>query len=102
MAEARRVHGVDDSSDTDLRESRTERLMKTLPIIWKRLVSAEGETCVRCGATQTEMQRAVAKLREALGPLGIEPVLEEQVLSLDPPRDRLLSELAEFKAWRPA
>jgi hypothetical protein len=36
--------------------------MKTLPIIWKRLVSAEGKTCERCGATRSEMQRAVAKL----------------------------------------
>jgi anti-sigma factor RsiW len=55
--------------------------MKTLPIIWKRLVSAEGKTCERCGATRSEMQRAVAKLREALSPLGIEPALEEQVIS---------------------
>lgn len=55
--------------------------VKTLPIIWKRLVSAEGKTCERCGATHSEIERAVAKLKAALRPLGIEPALEEQVIS---------------------
>ena len=50
--------------------------MKSLPIIWQRLVSADGRTCDRCGATQQEMQRAVSKLRQALHPLGIEPTVE--------------------------
>lgn len=50
--------------------------MKTLPIIWQRLVSPEGQTCDRCNATYQEIRRAVEKLKEALGPLGIEPVLE--------------------------
>lgn len=50
--------------------------MKTLPIIWQRLVSPEGQTCDRCNATHQELRRAVEKLKEALGPLGIEPVLE--------------------------
>ena len=54
--------------------------MKTLPIIWKRLVSPEGKTCDRCHATHEEMQRAVSKLREALRPLGIEPTLETKVI----------------------
>ena len=54
--------------------------MKTLPIIWKRLVSPEGKTCDRCGATHQEIQRAVSKLREALRPLGIEPTLETKVI----------------------
>jgi hypothetical protein len=35
--------------------------MKTLPIVWKRLVSEDGKTCERCGATHQEMQRAVSK-----------------------------------------
>ena len=48
---------------------------KTLPIIWQRLVSG-GRTCDRCSGTHQEMQRAVSKLKEALGPLGIEPTLE--------------------------
>lgn len=50
--------------------------MKSLPIIWQRLVSADGRTCDRCGATQQEMQRAVSKLKQALHPLGIEPTVE--------------------------
>ena len=57
--------------------------MKALPIVWKRLVSPDGKTCDRCGATHQEIQRAVSKLREALSPLGIEPTLEAQVLDAD-------------------
>jgi hypothetical protein len=57
--------------------------MKTLPIVWKRLVSAEGKTCDRCDATHEEMQRAIGKLREALRPLGIEPTLETRVIDAD-------------------
>ncbi len=50
--------------------------MKSLPIIWQRLVSPDGRTCDRCNATHSEMQQAVTKLREALRPLGVEPTLE--------------------------
>jgi hypothetical protein len=49
--------------------------MTPLPIRWKRLVK-EGATCPRCGSTQQNVVAAVAKLEEALRPLGIEPVLE--------------------------
>ena len=49
--------------------------MTPLPILWQRLVS-EGKTCVRCGATYQEMQRAIEKLSQSLHPLGIEPRLE--------------------------
>ncbi|MCL2653545.1 MAG: DUF2703 domain-containing protein [Propionibacteriaceae bacterium] len=49
--------------------------MKTLPIIWQRLVSA-GETCPRCAGTGDEVTRAVEQLRTQLLPLGIEPVLD--------------------------
>jgi anti-sigma factor RsiW len=63
--------------------------MKPLPIVWQRLVDASGKTCERCDATHQEMQRAVDKLRGALGPLGIEPTLEireidERVFKADP------------------
>ena len=51
--------------------------MKSLPIVWQRLVSG-GRTCERCGATQIELDRAVATLRQALRPLGIEPQLESK------------------------
>lgn len=49
--------------------------MKSLPIIWQRLVK-DGETCDRCAATHQEMQQAIGKLKEALRPLGIVPSLE--------------------------
>ena len=50
--------------------------MKSLPIVWQRLVNSDGRTCDRCDATYQEMQRAVRTLTEALRPLGIEPILE--------------------------
>jgi hypothetical protein len=50
--------------------------MKQLSIVWQRLVSPDGRTCDRCGATYTEVQRAVSTLQRALRPVGIEPVLE--------------------------
>lgn len=50
--------------------------MKPLPILWQRLVSPDGKTCDRCSSTHLEMERAVAKLKQALQPLCIEPVLE--------------------------
>lgn len=50
--------------------------MKSLPIIWQRLVSSGGKTCDRCNATYQEIQRAVSNLTKALRPLGIEPTLE--------------------------
>lgn len=48
--------------------------MTRLPILWQRLVT-EGATCPRCDGTQGQLVRAVATLRGALAPLGIEPVL---------------------------
>lgn len=50
--------------------------MKPLPIVWQRLVSPQGKTCDRCGATHQEVRRAIAKLKRSLRPLGIEPRLE--------------------------
>lgn len=51
--------------------------MKPMPILWRRLVR-DGETCPRCGETGRELEAAVVKLRAALTPLDIEPVLETQ------------------------
>ena len=50
--------------------------MRSLPIVWQRLVSSEGTTCPRCAATQDEVQQAVRTLEQALRPLGISPSLE--------------------------
>lgn len=55
--------------------------MKPLPIVWQRLV-AGGKTCERCGATEQQVLRALAKLKAALRPLGLEPTLETR--ELDP------------------
>ncbi|MCZ0964182.1 DUF2703 domain-containing protein [Paracoccus benzoatiresistens] len=52
--------------------------MRTLPIVWQRLVGAQGTTCPRCRGTGEEVRRAVAQLRTVLESLGIEPVLEER------------------------
>lgn len=46
-----------------------------LRIVWQRLV-VDGATCVRCHATQGEVEHAVSTLRDVLRPLGIEPILE--------------------------
>jgi Domain of unknown function (DUF2703) len=50
--------------------------MKTLPILWQRLVSAQGSTCPRCQSTGEEIHRAVRKLQQALEPLGVMPELQ--------------------------
>ena len=49
--------------------------MRDMPIVWQRLMSPAGETCVRCAGTEHEVERAVAVLSEALRPLGIRPLL---------------------------
>jgi len=49
--------------------------MKPLPIVWKRLVD-KGETCPRCGSTERNVAAAMVKLKSALQPLGIYPVLD--------------------------
>jgi hypothetical protein len=49
--------------------------MKTLPILWQRLV-IQGKTCDRCSGTYQQMQGAIEKLKQSLHPLGIEPHLE--------------------------
>lgn len=50
--------------------------MRTLPIVWQRLVTSGGRTCERCDATHEQMLRAVRKLAKALHPVGIRPALE--------------------------
>lgn len=55
--------------------------MKSLPILWQRLVNAEGATCPRCANTQQQVDSAVLHLKAALLPLGYEPVLETREIS---------------------
>lgn len=54
--------------------------MRQLAITWQRLVSAGG-TCPRCDATYQHLQSAVARLKEALKPLDVEPVLQVREIS---------------------
>ena len=61
--------------------------MKTLSIVWQRLVTAEGATCDRCGGTQDAILAALPRLKQALAPLGIEPQLETRSISLDAFKD---------------
>lgn len=56
--------------------------MKELTITWQRLVDVAGSTCPRCAGTQQEIHRAVERLRSALQPLGVRPVLETR--EIDP------------------
>jgi len=58
--------------------------MTPLRIVWQRLVTADGATCARCGATQREIERAVGILKEVFQPLGIEPHWD--VIDLDEAR----------------
>ena len=50
--------------------------MTQLPIVWQRLVITDGRTCPRCDATSQHLQSAVAKLKEVLKPLNVEPILD--------------------------
>lgn len=50
--------------------------MKSLPIVWQRLVDSGGATCPRCGSTLDELIAAMETLEESLRPLGIKPTLE--------------------------
>jgi Domain of unknown function (DUF2703) len=54
--------------------------VRYLPIVWQRLVSAGGDTCPRCRGTGDEVMRAVERLKAALEPAGVTPVLEVREL----------------------
>ncbi|MGE4334345.1 MAG: DUF2703 domain-containing protein [Pigmentiphaga sp.] len=55
--------------------------MKSLPIVWQRLVNTHGRTCPRCHSTGEEVLRAVERLKATLAPLGVDPFL--QTVELD-------------------
>lgn len=55
--------------------------MKTIKIKWQRLVS-KGETCLRCGLTEKEVDEAVSILSKFLASQGIEIALEKTELSV--------------------
>jgi len=56
--------------------------MKILQIRWQRLVDEHGETCERCGATESAVDDAVQMLKQSGKGLGIEVVLEKSTLDI--------------------
>ena len=45
--------------------------MKTLSIVWQRLVNDQGKTCPRCKGTGDAVRHAVERLDSVLKPLGV-------------------------------
>lgn len=62
--------------------------MKTLSIVWQRLVNDQGKTCPRCQGTGNAVRRAVERLDNVLKPLGVQPVLECRELAPTAFRDQ--------------
>lgn len=57
--------------------------MKTLAIVWQRLVTPAQTTCPRCRATEAAVRHAFTTLQAALEPLGIRTTLESAELDTD-------------------
>ena len=55
--------------------------MKTIKIVWQRLVDERGQTCPRCSATEQELQKALRFLTKSLLPLGIVFSLETRAIN---------------------
>ncbi|MDI6854889.1 MAG: DUF2703 domain-containing protein [Deltaproteobacteria bacterium] len=50
--------------------------MKTINIVWQRLVDESGRTCDRCGGTEQELHKALRFLTKAFMPMGLAFSLE--------------------------
>ena len=70
--------------------------MKKLQIRWQRLLDEQGQTCERCGMTETAVGGAVEKLKRSLGELGIDVVLEKAALD---PSTFLKNPLESNRIW---
>ena len=55
---------------------------KVLIISWQRLIS-DGNTCPRCGSTESELDKAVELLKNTLGSLGVKVRLQKIELTLE-------------------
>src|SRR5512136_1774928 len=55
--------------------------IKILEIQWQRLVDKQGQTCDRCGTTETAVEDAFQKLKRSMKEVDIEVVLEKKALS---------------------
>ncbi len=56
--------------------------MRTIRIVWQRLLSLQGQTCDRCAATELALQQAVETLQQVLAPLQIQVEFHRQALTL--------------------
>jgi hypothetical protein len=54
--------------------------MKTIKIVWQRLVDEQGQTCPRCSDTEQELHKALRFLTKSLLPMGIAFSLETRAL----------------------
>lgn len=54
--------------------------MKTIPIVWQRLVDEQEQTCERCGGTEQELHKALRFLTKSLAPIGITFSLETRAM----------------------
>jgi len=70
--------------------------VKVLQIRWQRLVDEQGQTCDRCGTTETAVEEAVQKLKRSLKELGIDVVLEKKTLN---PSTFLKDPLESNRIW---
>ncbi len=79
--------------------------MKTIKIVWQRLVDEHGQTCPRCSATEQELHKALRFLTKSLLPLGIAFDLEtrsldSQEFSQDPSQsNRLWIDHKPLEKW---
>ena len=55
--------------------------MKTIKIVWQRLVDEQGNTCNRCGGTEQELDKAVRFLQKTLAPGGVRFSLEKKAMA---------------------
>lgn len=60
--------------------NKEESMAKVLKITWQRLIDEKGQTCVRCGATEKQLQEAFQSLKKSLTELGIKVTLEKKAL----------------------
>lgn len=72
----------------------------TLKIRWQRLV-IDGETCERCGFTEVEVESAMSRLKDSLGPLGVKIKLEKEELSEENFKEKPRSSNAIFINGKP-
>jgi hypothetical protein len=54
---------------------------RSLQILWQRLVDKQGQTCDRCGETETAVADAFQMLKRSLEKLDIEVILEKKVIA---------------------